>query len=336
MSILSSIGLKPTAVVVDNPARASSRRLVQRLEQEAYRDAEHLLSTATDENRERLIYGFGSDSKSVPLAARWAAACPGSSLAHTLLGASLIVSGWKLRGDSYAEHVDPGAWKPFLESLEDAEAPLHMAARLDQNSAEPYSWLIHAELGGAAARDRLASFFSEAIARVPLHWPAHYKYFNATTEKWGGSHREMFKFAEESSKKAPRGSILHSLIPNAYNDYALASGKGSASQIRTKEHAARVAAALYSWLDASPSTLSAKLERISGGFASYGLNHFAVACYLCGASREAQEVMAAMNQAIEATPWSWIARGIRERLNPAFVYDRARREVASASLRPNG
>lgn len=336
MSFLCAIGVKPKATVNHNPAIAASRRLVQRLEQEAFADAEALLSSATDENRERLIYGFACNSKSVPLAARWAGACPTSSMAHTVLGASLVVTGWKIRGDSYAEDVDPAAWKPFLDQLEDAKTPLHIAARLDNKSAEPFSWLIHAELAGDASRDNLANLFSEAIARSPLHWPSHYKYFNATTEKWGGSHREMFRFADETSKKAPRGSILHSLVAAAYNEYLLDGGDKSKRQIRTKEHAERVTAALYSWLDANPSTISDRLVRVGGGFSGYGLNHFAVACFHCGANKEAHEVMIALNDEIEPIPWCWIARGIRERMNAAFVYDRVKREVQMLSTHLNG
>lgn len=328
MNFLSAIGLKPNAVVIDNPARAASRRLVQKLEQGAHQEAEQILSNATDENRERLIYGFASSAKAVPLAARWATACSNSSLAHTVMGASLIVSGWKRRGDSYADDVDPAAWKPFLERLKSAEDPLHVAARLDQKSADPYAWLIHAELGGEGSRERLSGFFSEAIARVPLHWPAHYKYFNATTAKWGGSHREMFKFAEGASARAPHGSILHCLVPAAFNDYALAFGRRASKRMRTPENAAKVSAALCAWLDATPDTLEPKLARAGGGFASYSLNQFAVACYLCGAEREAQEVIAALNGEIEFTPWAWVAKGVLERMNPGFVHDRMKRELA--------
>jgi hypothetical protein len=337
MRILSLIGLKPKASVIDSLMRGATRRLVQRLEQGAYWNAEQILSGTSDENRDRLIYGAASDSNAVALATQWTAACPASSLAHTVLGASLISAGWKIRGERDAKHVDPAAWAPFQQHLEDAMAPLSKAAQLDINSAEPYAWLILSELGRQGPRDGLASLFEEAIARDPLHWPSHYKYFLTTTAKWGGSHREMFRFATQTAKKAPVGSMLHSLVASAYNEFALAAGDSALRHLRTKEHAETVASALYAWLDATPSTLSAKLERgggIRGG--GYGLNHFAVACYLCGATREAQAVMAAMNKEIEPTPWAWIARNTRERRNPGFIYDRAQREVTSSLSRAHG
>jgi hypothetical protein len=312
---------------VDN-VRVVSRRFTQRLEQAAYPEAQAILAGTSDENRERLIYGFASGDNAVAIAANWAQACPGSSLAHTVLGASLIVSGWNIRGGSYSDNVEEGAWKPFLDKLKDAQEPLRIAARLDPSTADPYAWLIHAELGAGGAREQLDALFSEAVMRSPLHWPSHYKYFLATTEKWGGSHRDMFKFAEDVSQRAPRGSILHSLVAGAYTEFALALGPKSWARIRTKENAAKVVNALQNWLDASASTTGDKLERVGGGFSSYALNHFAVACYLCGANAQAKELLAALNGEIERVPWGWIASGVRERLNPGFVYDRALRELA--------
>lgn len=330
MTLLSALGLKPAATVVDDAAERYAARLTQRLERRAYAEAEQLLANTSDENREHLIYGFACGPQSVPLAAQWAAECAASARAQLLLGASLIVSGWKIRGGAYAEDVEEAAWQPFLESLKSAEEPLETAARLDPSSADALAWLIHAEVGGSGDRARIGQLFADATTRVPLHWPAHYKYFMALTEKWGGSHREMFRFADETSKRAPRGSMLHSLIAAAYNEFYLAQGKEALKRIRTKEHAAKVTAALHAWLDASPDALSDKLERVGGGFGTHGLNEFAVACYLCGAWPEARAVVDALRDEIEITPWQWIATGVRERLNPAFVHDRVKRELAAA------
>ncbi|MDP1902372.1 MAG: hypothetical protein Q8K96_18280 [Rubrivivax sp.] len=330
MSFLASIGLKPHAVVNDKAAMHSVRRLVQKLIQREYQEVGTILANAGDESRERLIYGFATDERSVPLAAAWAVTMPRSSVAHTLLGASLIVTGWKARGNSYADDVDAGAWQPFLEGLENAEQPLHMAANLDPASADPWAWLIHAAFAQDAARAELKRLFAEATSRTPLHWPSHYKYFNATTQKWGGSHEEMFAFAHASARSAPRASVIHCLVPAAYNDYALALGRRSHERIRTKKSAAEICGALYAWLNTDAAGLDRRLERLSGGFSSYGLNHFAVACYLCGAHADAKALLQALHGEIESTPWVWIASGLRERTDPAFVHDRVCRELGVA------
>ena len=157
-NLLSAIGLKPRSAVVDNSAQASSRRLAQRLEQGAHQEAELLLSNASDENRERLIYGFASGSNSVPLAARWTTACSASSLAHTVLGASLIVTGWKIRGDS---HADDERQQDVVEQPQDQqedgrrrhpEAPATGRSRLGHASAPRCAINAPAIAGGRVAQ----------------------------------------------------------------------------------------------------------------------------------------------------------------------------------------
>jgi hypothetical protein len=332
MSLLSSLGLKPHAVVNDDRRHQTAARLLAKLEQGAWQELEQELAKASDEYRERLIYGIANFDGAVPLVSRWIQIRPRSALAHTVLGASLVVGGWKIRGGAYAEQVDQHAWAPFLKMLDEAKAPLQAAADLDKTSADPYAWLIHAELGGDAVRgsgerDKVKSLFRAAIGRSPLHWPAHYKYFVATTEKWGGSHSEMFGFVRAVSSRSPRGNLVHCLVAQAYTEYALAAGAQGRQAIHTRQCASEVATALYAWLDASPATLAEKLLRAGTPFADHALNHFAVACYLCGANREAQAVLEALRGEIQTVPWVWIADGARERGDPGFVHDRVRKEL---------
>lgn len=330
MSILSSLGLIPKAVVVDDVAPPSMSRLSRHVADGAYQEAEKLLLAASEENRERLIHAFSGYNDAVALAQGWTRACSGSSLAHTVLGASMISNAWRIRGGAYAGEVDEDAWQPFHKGLDDAEEPLLKAARLDPATADPYGWLILAEVGKSGDRDLVESHFAQAKARVPLHWPAHYKYFMATTDKWGGSHKEMFRFAHKTGEIAPRGSMLHCLMPLAYCEYALALEGEICKQVRSHEHAARISASLYAWLDASPATLESRLDALSSGFANFGLNHYAVACYLCGANKEARALMAALNGEITTLPWAWIADGLREDRNTGFVHDRVQRDLARA------
>jgi len=332
MSLLTSLGIKPHAVVNDDRRHQTAARLLAKLEQGAWIELEQELGKASDEYRERLIYGIANYDGAVALVSRWLEVRPQSALAHTVLGASLVVGGWKIRGGAYAEQVDEGAWAPFLKMLDDAKGPLQTAAELDKTSADPYAWLIHAELGGdpagsAGARDKVKSLFRAAIGRSPLHWPAHYKYFVATTEKWGGSHAEMFGFVRAVSNRSPRGNLVHCLVAQAYTEYALAAGPQGRQAIRTRQCALEVANALYAWLDASPATLVEKLLRAGSPFADHALNHFAVACYLCGAHPEAKAVLEALRNEIQTVPWVWIAEGARERNDPGFVHDRVKREL---------
>lgn len=53
-----------------------------------------------------------------------------------------------------------------------------------------------------------------------------------------------------------------------------------------------------------------------------------MACYLCGAAREARLLVDALRGGIHVVPWAWIAEGPRERSEPGFVHDRVMRELA--------
>jgi hypothetical protein len=330
MSLLASLGIKPHAVVNDERRHQTAARLVDKLKLCAWQELERELAQASDEYRERLIYGIANFEGAAPLASSWTQARPGCALAHTVLGASLVVGARKLRrgtGAAYLRDVDR---PPFHQMLDAARAPLQVAAELDKTSADPFAWLIHAELGGDGARDKVKSLFRAAIGRSRLHWPAHYKYFVATTPEWGGSHAEMFDFVRAVAKRSPPGNLLHCLVAQAYANYAITAGCEGRQALRTPQCALEVVTALYAWLDASLDTLPARLARAGSPFADHALNHFAVACYLCGANPEARAVLDALHGEIQTVPWRSIADGARERGDPGFVYDRVRKELAQA------
>lgn len=327
MPLLEQLGFKPYAKVNDMQAQHFANSLRRRLHGRDYAGAETVLANATHADRERLIYGVAASGDSIALASAWAQAFPNSAQANLMLGACLIVQGWEIRGGSYAEDVPDSAWKPFLKHLADAEAPLKRAAELDGALADPYAWLIQAGLAQDRNRPYFRALLDAANARVPLHGPTHYKYFSLTTEKWGGSHEEMFEFARSASDSAPAKHLIHILIPAAFNELALAvvskhGVRRAERELRNRDYAAETVHAFCSWLDATPGTLADRLNHLRGGFAAHGLNQFAVALYLTGATEEARLAVDALRGEIESTPWAWIARGLRERANPAFVFDR--------------
>ena len=330
MSILSIFGLTPKAAVIDDVPAPSMSQLLKHVIGGSYQEAEQLLLSASEEERERLLHTFSQREDAVDLAQQWVRSSSGSSIAHTVLGASMIGKAWKIRGSAYGKNVDPAAVQPFFDLINGAPQPLLEAARLDPVAADPFAWLILAEVRRSGDRDLIDQYFAQATARVPMHWPTYYRYFMVTTEKWGGSHERMFRFAQESSERAPRGSAIHFLVALAYCEHALALEATTVSQLRNAAHAARVSTALYAWLDATPATLKEKLNQPGDGFRAVALNHFAVACYLCGASKEAKALVAALERKIMPVPWAWIVDGKRESIHLGFVHDRVQRELARA------
>lgn len=305
---------KPRATINDHRKFQEAERLLPRLARGEYAEVEAHLDQAGDEARERLVEGLAASERAVSLSLAWTGARPGSALAHLVLGASYVSKGW----DQY------GAAPKLLKQAED---PLHEAARLDRLRPDPFAWLISAELGGANDRDKLASLFRVANGRAPGHWPTHYRFFQSTTAKRGGSHEDMFVFARSAAKRAARGSTIHALLAMAFCEFALAEGPQGRHRIRRPGCADELVTALYNWLDADMHSLDQRLMAVEGAFAGMVLNHFAVACYLCDARDEAQALVGTLQGELETAPWAWIANGKRESAEPAFVYDRVKREL---------
>jgi len=200
MSILSFLGLIPKAVVVEDVPPPSLTRLLKHVADGAYPEAGKLVLSVGDDNRERLIHSFSLRDEAIALAQQWVRSCSGSSISHTFLGACMIRHAWKIRGSARASSVSAHAWQPFWNGLDNAAAPLLEAARLDAATADPFAWLILAEVGKGGDRDLVDTYLAQATARVPLHWPTYYKYFMATTEKWVAATRRCFALPRKARK----------------------------------------------------------------------------------------------------------------------------------------
>ncbi len=317
----------PSAYLVDDLPERMAWHLQQWLDDAEFELVEEDLGWSPPEDVERKLYGLATLDGAVERAARWVHQRPDKALARVALGASMIVQGWKRRGTSYAEEVAEEAWGPFLASLDNARAPLLQAAELDPSLAEPHAWLIVAEMAGSGGPEAIHRHFEHAIARVPNHWAAHFKYMTSLTQKWGGSHEQMFAFAHVKTALAAPGDLLHVLLPMAINEYALA--EGAAGRTDLGAHAPALKRALYQWLEADADTLAERLTMQTSSFWHTGLNHFATACYLCGAHDEARAVIAALNNEIESVPWLWLAENTWERKQVGRVHDRLKAALGS-------
>jgi Family of unknown function (DUF695)/Regulator of ribonuclease activity B/Domain of unknown function (DUF4034) len=315
----------PSAYLVDDLPERMASHLQQWLDDGEHELVEEDLAYSPGEDIERKVYGLATLDGAVERAARWVHARPDHALARVALGASMIVQGWKVRGTGYADQVAEEAWAPFLASLDSACTPLLQAAELDPDSAEPHAWLILADMAGRGGPEAIHQHFVNATRRVPNHWAAHFKYMTSLTQKWGGSHEQMFAFALAKTALAAPGDLLHVLLPMAINEFELA--EGPQGRLALRAHAPALKRALYQWLEASPDTLAERLTMQSSSFWHTGLNHFATACYLCGAHDEARAVIAALCNEIESVPWLWLAQNTWERKQVGRVHDRVKAEL---------
>ncbi len=317
--------------VVDDHAEQMAWHLAQRLADADYDAIADDIAYTPAEDLERMIYGLSVDPQSVERAARWAHARPDSALAHVVLGVSMVVRGWERRGTGYGHEVAPEAWVQFLAGLDGARTPMQRAIELAPDMPEPHAWLITVDMASGGTPDARRAHFDAALARDPQHWAAHMKYFLSLTSKWGGSHDQMFDFAQRCSEAAPVGDLRHLLVAMAINEYALDVGASACGGLRTTAHAARLRQALYAWIDATPDNLADQLRWTTSSFHATAVNQFAAACYLCGADHEALLLTEALHGQIESTPWGWLGLNAWERKRPVKVHDRILRELREAA-----
>lgn len=332
MRLLQQLKLKPWTSLADDTALPSAYALIKKVQAGDFAHAEKLLRQSSDEQRERLVQGFARSPDGLAQARAWTASQTSSAFAHVLLGAALINEAWAIRGPAYASEVKDKQWAPFLDKLAEAQQALQRATELDNYFADAHAWLIHAGTVAGLPRPQIQQWFDAALARQPLHWGAHHQYFLHSTQKWGGSHKEMFGFARECARKGGPRSLLNVLLPMAYGELALAEVsrkhlKAAKARLRRPHCAREVCTALYRWLGGPPDALEVMLLDVGGAFRRQALNHFAAALYLTGAKAEARTVFAALNGQIENQPWAWMAKGPLERRAPGFVFDRACREM---------
>jgi tetratricopeptide (TPR) repeat protein len=151
----------------------------------------------------------------------WVAAQPDSTAALTVRGYHGIRWAWEARGGGYADSVSEEQWSVFYERLGQAEADLNKAAELDESDPTPLGFLLTIARA-KSERSEGQSIFERAVQRDPQCRQAHTQMLQLLTEKWGGSHDEMFRFAREVSDRNPDGSSLHVLTAHAHIEMALA------------------------------------------------------------------------------------------------------------------
>lgn len=157
-----------------------------------------------------------SAGKDGPWLEAWRQQHPESSLPHLFHGVALIQWAWEARGSGTSDTVTDEGRRLFKERLAQAEAALQQAAQLDQADPTPFSWLITVTMGLQHPFETSADYYDEAVRRDPLHVATHEALLYRLTQKWGGSHEAMFRYARSVSAEAPAGHPLHMLVIDAH------------------------------------------------------------------------------------------------------------------------
>ncbi|MFE1579609.1 hypothetical protein [Streptomyces fradiae] len=224
---------------------------------------------------------------------------PESALARTVAGIRYVSWGWEARTAARAKDVSRSQFEVFHSRLRQAEEWLYEAAELEPDWTSPWYVLQITgrglEVGQVTARRR----FEATVRRHPYHLGAHTQQLQQICEKWGGSHEEMHAFARESVFKAPGGTPLGRLVPDAHIEEWLSLDSGpDAAYMRRPE----VAQSLRQAADHSYRHPDFVHEGPWLGL----LNSFAMAFSLAGDRTGARECFQATQGRVTESPWDYL------------------------------
>ncbi len=179
-----------------------------------FRAAEARLGTAPDaQTLEHWIHACSDWDGRPEWLDQWVSRSPASPLAYLVRGEHGTHWAWQARSSRRADQVDDAAFAEFFRRLEQADADLEAAQRLDPDSALPAALAIRVRMGLQSEEEHTRATFDHAIARAPTLVGAHRAMQTALCAKWGGSHAAMFAFAREH---CDRSAALQVLVPMAH------------------------------------------------------------------------------------------------------------------------
>ncbi|MFC5925794.1 hypothetical protein [Micromonospora vulcania] len=168
------------------------------------------------DDRTKLVGMAGDQEGTEPFLRQVYDADPADALAGTLLGNSLVRTGWRIRSAARAQNVSREQFDHFHDHLRRAEQVLiDVTARHPDDAAAWTQRVTIArglELGQAEARRR----YDRLAHQHPHHLPAQASLLQQLCPKWSGDWDRMFAFARERAQAAPEGAPNAVLVAEAH------------------------------------------------------------------------------------------------------------------------
>lgn len=224
---------------------------------------------------------------------------PDDPLALLVSGAWYVGWAWRARGRSGGSTVSEEQRERFRERLLIAEERLRDVAEREPDWAAPWYFLQMCgrglQVGPSAAEHR----FEAVCRRAPGHLGAHRQHLQQVSEKWGGSHEQMFSFAREAARTAPDGSGLGQLVAMAHLEMWL---DASGDQDSVVLHDPEVVRELHASAARSVHHPAFVRERDW----AVGVNTFAMAFSLAGEKAAARVMFRSVGRHVTETPWQYM------------------------------
>ncbi len=139
---------------------------------------------------------------------------PGAALPLIAKGYQVVGMGWRARTN---DRPDPSSRRQIEDSrrfLRQAEDIFAGAARTDPDSPVPWAGLLETGLGLHISQQEFDYRLEQMAGRFPLY-SGFITYLQYMSDRWYGSHEQMFDFADSVNDAAADGSPLHALQAEA-------------------------------------------------------------------------------------------------------------------------
>lgn len=133
-------------------------------------------------------------------------------LGLTINGAALMVRATRIRGMDLAERVRERNWPEYWACRDQAERILRHAVRVEPTNGLAVAWLAAAAVDSDDDLKETVAGLVDGARDLPIS--AYSKVLSGRTEKWGGSHSEMWAAARKFAPMAEPWTL--SLIAKAH------------------------------------------------------------------------------------------------------------------------
>ncbi len=226
----------------------------------------------------------------------WLAKEPKKSAPHLVAAVNHWHYASALRGDGWGDTVSEKGMEGMFQQLAKSYQYAVKATKIAPSDPTPWSILTGIARPMEQSRERVDSFFKNAVKLAPEHFATHQQMLQYVCEKWMGSHDEMWDFVKSATAQLPFGSLLFSLIPaahieNAILDYDDPDEYFSSAQVRSA-----VKSAFQQMHDGADRTSP-------DAIAAYNL--FAYALTSCEAYKDARVAFSVLRNRMTETPWGY-------------------------------
>jgi Domain of unknown function (DUF4034) len=137
----------------------------------------------------------------------WRDTQPSSANAHLMYAKMLMMRAWSIRGEGYANTVDPANWKPFHDNMERARSYLIDHRRTIGDDPRWYQYMIDIAKVQRPVEEEFRPFLESALAENPEFYEIYFAAVDYYSPKWGGDAEKLETTIQAMLRHAPDDEV---------------------------------------------------------------------------------------------------------------------------------